>query len=313
MKKFEEIKLASELDLKSFEKERLKFRTKEIRRKVIVFSLAGILAIILAFIFLPKNWYYLFLSIFGISLSIWVLLSKKADNYKNYFKTIVLKNFFKQVDNSILYEGLKMMAASNFKKSGFLHGGYTYYYGNDYFYSKIDNISFDFSDIYIKFGTGRYSQVIFDGKFFIIDIKRKIDAEIIILPNVLQKKMGQLGKTMQRNTWNGLDKQTCNNEEFNKEYIIYSNTPEKISETLSPRLQSLMLDLKSKHKHSFYLSFREGLMFLGISNKTNNLKADINKSLLKPDTYKQYYDYFNSNFELIKKIVTVVEQEKVKF
>jgi len=204
------------------------------RRKKIALSI-GALALVanLAFdIFILKGEFYTSI-LTSIGLFIWVHMAKSPYNaeYKNIVIPAVLKSFGK-----FAYDAKGQINMENIKSADIVPK-YTRIRSEDYFYSKLGDIKFEFCELELSIRSGKNTYLEFKGAAILFTLPFKFQAHTTIgldegkLSNIIKSKSNSK-KTVR-----------LENPEFEKRYEVYSTDQQAARYVLTPAMMERIMAL----------------------------------------------------------------------
>ncbi|MBL4654337.1 MAG: DUF3137 domain-containing protein, partial [Bacteroidia bacterium] len=161
------------------------------------------------------------------------------------------------------------------------------YYGEDFLQGKKGKILFRFSELhtqtYLKDHRGRKAYMtIFQGLFFVAKFKRRFKGQTVILPDTAQKLFGKFGKEIQKLNWFRDDLVEVPDQEFGKEFVVYSSDPDETKNLLTEQLAKRILDFRNATGHRLSMSFIENCV---------NVAIPLNLDLFEPPLYSSMLDF----------------------
>ena len=272
--------------LEELEKDR-----KHLRYRIIIvgmiFSLFCLLLIFLLLPFIqesPDILIFIGVGYMGISGFIYKFLIK---DYTSEFKQKVIKPLVGAIDSSLSYSSDIHIPSRLFNRSD-LFSRPDRINGNDYVRGSIDATKIEFSDIHAekrhKDSKGRESwSTIFQGLFIVAEFNKHFQGKTIILPDTAQSTFGDLiGNWLQSNNFSRDELVKMDDNNFEKEFVVYSDNQIEARYILSHALMKKLLDFKHKSKHPLYISFVGSHIHLAIY---------YDKDLFEPTVFRSLLDY----------------------
>jgi len=178
------------------------------------------------------------------------------------------------------------------------------YQGDDLIRGKIDDISFECSELCVSHEDpddteGRWS-LIFNGLFFHADFQKHFLGKTFITPDISEKILGKLGRKLQgRNRIEPLIK--IEQPNFEHAFAIYSTEPNEARCILTPAMIEAILSLKEKYNTRVRFSFIDSRVYGAVSFEENLFNPRILRSGVEFRDVVEMYDLI--------KIVEVIIRE----
>lgn len=307
MKTFDEIYELEKDNLKNIENFRKK-QYKRLRKTIIIgFILFVIAEAIVSFIAIYIINFWQLIPFVGLMLFILFLLSRQTliSKYVQTVKQSMIQRLFRYLKQPFSYIPKQFVDKSKFDDSNFIRK-YKTYTGEDFFSYRSKKLAFEMSDLRINDNSGKIPISHFKGTFWVIDTDIKFNGQTVVLPDTLEKNMGELGRRFQSlNVFrNQLIK--IGNDEFEEEFVIYTTDQDEAKSILNGSLLHYILYFAKNKNYRVFLSFSKSKIYFGLSDKEIdfleiNIKTKINSALLK-----KYYDQIALKIEIAEKIKTLI-------
>jgi len=112
------------------------------------------------------------------------------------------------------------------------------------------------------------SATIFNGLFLIADFNKHTKGRTYVLPDNAERLFGKPGQEAQAlSKWHGELVKT-EDPEFEKIFVVYSTDQVEARYILSPSLMRNLTEFHKEIKEPIYVSFIDGTMYLGVSNRS---------------------------------------------
>ena len=141
---------------------------------------------------------------------------------------------------------------------------------------------------------------LFAGIFYIADFKQAFKADVVVFPNMANViPMGTLSKLIQDAIMG--KRIDMGDEEFRKDYAVYSEEPEKVKEMITHGLMQWILDFKKTTNSRVFVSFASNKLNIGVYMKRN---------LFEPPLFRktENYEYIWQNFSYLVLFTGLVEE-----
>ena len=238
------------------------------------------------------------LFIIGILFYFYGCYSKYKDYHKSY-KTKVIGNIIKFIDDSLTYKPYDFIPKKKFVESNIFNTRIDRYTGSDYISGKVGYTAIEFSQIHAQYKTettytdsnGRTHKseqwhTIFQGIFFIADFNKDFRTRVILWPD----ESGDLMKSIKKKFaslrgWKNIE---LENPEFGKYFIAYGEDHIEARYILSTSLIERIVEFRKRMNKKNYISFANSKIFVGIPYGT--LFKPVILSSVK--NYKKIEEYF---------------------
>jgi hypothetical protein len=204
-----------------------------------------------------------------------VLISNiAASKFKNlsiaFKKQYVSLELQKLVPNSI-YDALQGIDENVVKKSKILKA-YEFYESEDYFKGELFGKSFQSADLHLRdIGRSRRAnseQTVFLGRFFVIDLNKKIPHDVYILPREQQWF----------NMFEGIEPIETESLDLNERFNIYSRQSHALFYVMKPRIIEKLLEFSNIYRDVCF-SFIDQYVFIAINTNRDAFDLQMFRSL----------------------------------
>jgi len=251
-------------------------------------------------IFLIAGSLIVLLIIFGFAL---VGFSK---NFRVLYKENIIGKLVNQISDDLEYFPGDHIQVHEFKASKIFRGNIARYQGRDLVTGSLKGIPFRFSWLNVNTKTMQDKQSkssmhkLFAGIFYIADFQKSFKADVVVFPNLGKTlRIGALAKLIQDAL---LGKRIdLGDEEFRKEYAVYSEEPEQAKGMITSGLMQWILDFKKTTESQVFVSFAANKLNIGVYMKRN---------LFEPHLFRktENYDYIWQNFRYLVLFTGLVEE-----
>ncbi len=232
-----------------------------------------------------------------------------AKDYTQEFKQKIIRPLIHAIDKSLSYYPSAHISSSIFNNSTLFEKP-DKIEGNDLVKGKIDGTHIEFCDIFAQkidkdIKNNNKNTTIFRGLFIIAEFNKNFKGKTVVLPDTAQSSFGDLiGGWLQSNNHarDNLIKMDDNN--FEKEFVVYSTDQIEARYILSHLLMKKLLAFKTKSKHPLHVSFIDNNIYLAI---------EYEKDLFEPSVFRSLLDY-KVAMEYIKTLhlaIGIVEELKL--
>jgi len=311
MKTFQELLSTNEINLQDFENyrlEQMQVEQQKINKALyLTLGIGGGLILILSLLMLIPGIVFViilgFIAFFGVRMNI-------KGVYVKEFKSNLLNKLVKIMDPSFNYQPTGFITADIFRKSNFIKG-WSRYNGEDYFTGTILDKKFECSEITVQTKSGKNSyHTVYRGMFFVIDYQGLTNNRIDIIPDSAEKFWGTIGNFFQ--SMNAFRDKLIkfDNEQFEKDYVVYSNNEDDARTIVNEKLIDYLVELRNSKGRNVYLSFNESKIFFGLDNRHDIFQVDIKKSILDKSFIKTYYDDLANYIEILTNLMNTLQNRR---
>ncbi len=302
MKSKEELKNLYETELKpqlvGMEKDR-----KSIR-KLLILVIASVIGMMFSWSFIGNyNWLgiILFLIPFGY---FGFRYAKEYTEYKNKFKSNVVKKIVKLINTEFIYNPASHIPAKNYNESGIYSREYDRFSGDDLITGVIDKTPFQFSEVHTEEkqtttdSKGNKSTkwvTLFRGIFFFAEFNKNLEQQTFVVPEKAHRTL--FGKEKKKIRKYG-DLIKLENPEFENVFSVYGTSGQEARYILTPTMMEAMVQVYKECKLKMTFSFIGSNVHCGIPMDKNNFEPKIMRAV----KYKDIEEMF-SLFSLIETII----------
>ncbi len=218
-------------------------------------------------------------------------------DYTDEFKIKVIKPLISAIDNQLNYSSSMYVPQRTFERSELFTATVDRLSGNDHVKGLIDGTKIEFSDLHAeqrhKNSKGKESwSTIFRGLFIVAEFNKNFIGKTVILPDSAQNTFGDLiGGWLQSKNMGRDELVKMDNNEFEKEFVVYSTDQIEARYILSHSLMQRLLSFQKKSKHPVYISFIGDSIHMAIYYDKDLFEPSIFHSLLK---YKIAMEYVST-------------------
>jgi hypothetical protein len=253
----------------------------------VLFSLVSVFLFIILSSFLFQNPDFLIFALFtyiGIGTFIYRFLIK---DYTLKFKQNIIKPLVKAISKELSYNCHNHVNEYLFNRSD-LFTKPDRVSGNDYVKGLVKGTKIEFSDIHAEIRQKNSKNkdswsTLFRGLFIVAEFNKNFTTKTLVLPDSAQNTFGNLiGGWLQSNNFARDELVKMDDNEFEREFVVYSKDQIEARYILSHSLMKKLLELKKRSKHPLYISFVGNHIHLAIK---------YNKDLFEPSIFYSLLDY----------------------
>jgi hypothetical protein len=269
---------------------------KRRNRLILLLVVSASLCIVLFIIAQLLHIFSLSLLIILIEIFYALFLVQKIKNYIQTFKPRVMNLILDFIDDSINYGTLKYDANGGLDKKTFLSSNIftprsVSYTSEDYIGGNIGSIAFELSETRVtEFSRVKNMQDwVFDGVFMKAKLQIPVKGSLLIIPKT---EKPYLSRTIKKWMSSGHVKvnNLIRNKTFRNRFETFANKKSNPMQFLTEGLQTSILQYIDQHDKLFYLSYKNGTIYLAVSEEKDILEPNIFKSNLKFTLIKEFYE-----------------------
>jgi len=280
-------------DLILLENERIKIVRKLM---YIGFAVAGVLMVISLLLISKFGFevpFILFPFITGVVIIV-IVYRFTVTGYVMDFKMLIIEKIVRFIDENLTYNRTRHIPKSVFMSSQIFKTEPNRYEGDDYVTGTVGSTKIEFSELDAKYESGsgknRNVKIIFKGLFFIADFNKHFICQTVVLPDSAQKILGRLGQKLQSFNFNRDQLVKLEDPEFEKNFVVYSNSQIDARYILSTSLMKRIVDFKKKNNKNIHLSFVGSKVYVAISYIKNLFEPRVFQTLLSFEPIQQYFE-----------------------
>lgn len=275
-------------ELRLIQKEELKKTMMSLSLKM---GIVGIVAVVISFLF---NSYFPIGFVSVVFMLIYVVVREKHRLIVlDKVKRELIPPLLSYINPSFKYKAVEKIKNEEFKISK-LFSTFDTYKGDDLIVGRVGETRIKFSEVNaIKEVDDDKNISVFHGLFFIVDFNKDFDGDLFVLP---KRFTGRTNSKLKR-----LGKHEMDSARFNEEYFILSEDAHLARYILTPVLMENILEFSDRTSIQPIISFRKGVMFLGINTMKNSFSISLNEEINKQQV-KDYFDDINLALQLIDEL-----------
>lgn len=236
-------------------------------------------------------------------------IAKEAAIYKSRFKNEVIGATLRNIDPSLTINPADGISETEFRFSQLFYTTPDRYFTEDLITGKIDKTSFYFAEVHAEYktetqtknGTQTHWHDILKGIIFAGDFNKHFNGITIIRP----KDFGaSLSAWFSKNIYSFGDKDVVEleNDEFNKNFVVYSNDQIEARYILTPALMERIGALNQRCSHTVSLSFINANMYIAFPLAKNYFEPPIYKTLLKPNLLDEDLSVLSFMYDIVHEL-----------
>ena len=257
--------------LEAFELER-----QQICKKANIFLIIGIVLSVVPFLLIMYTAELAFLLMFVAGLILIGINSSMKSKLTRRFKNEIIVSYVKSVYPNCIYDPSVGIHKDIILQAGFFKSPDKWYL-EDYLKASYDGVEFEMSDFNFQErhvtrdskGNTRVTYITYaKGRFMIFDFKRDFNKTVMVVEN------SHLGLRT-----GGLEKVETESIDFNDKFKVYSSDAVTAYYVLTPQVQLKMLELESKFKGSIFFSYKQGKLYVAITDGVSILDINASKKI----------------------------------
>lgn len=310
MKTFEEIINSGQINLKELEDfrlEQIEIEKQKLKRGWLIFG--SVIALTSAI--------SLFLNLFPVIVvafivgGIWFLVwwSKVKKEYVLAIKEELVKKLIKSIDESFGYQPNSFIPQNVFKESNIVKG-FNRYYGEDYFFGKLDDIPIEFSQLNVQKKHDKSTVTLFNGIFISVGFKHQFQGRAAVVTDTMEKTFGSFGRFFQNLTLSRDTLLKFDNPDFEKMFAIYSNNENEAKQLISQNFQNYLIQLRQEISGGVFFSYNRDRFYVGLFNRQDIFKVDI-KTPVNETTVAIYYNEITYILNIVLSFYSFLEENTI--
>ena len=285
---------------------------------VILILLAGLVSLLLAIdsiesvAFVFVSWT---LCLVGCFFAVWYF----TKDYRATFKSMIIEPMIRFIDQNLKYAPEGSIDIITFRRAEIFERYVNMFDGEDLVSGKVDKTKVLFSEVKAQYqddesGDSVLSSValalaqrnpflalwalirkqkhnVFNGLFFVADFHKSFYGKILVMPDKAEKFLGRFGSLMQSHNFIHGELMKMDNAEFEKEFVVYGTDQIQARYVLTPLIMEKILDFRKKTGEAIFLSFKDSMLYIAVSCRSNKFEPPYFKSLVDYiDTYHYFQD-----------------------
>lgn len=130
----------------------------------------------------------------------------------------------------------------------------------------------------------------FKGLFMVAEFPKTITGRTVVLPDVLEKKLGYIAKTIQKLNFKRSDLVHLENPIFEQEFVVYSTDQVQARYALSTTMMERILEWKQKINKPIMLSFVDRYLYVAVIDPTGVFDLPLGTNVTKSGTLEKMYN-----------------------
>jgi hypothetical protein len=237
--------------------------------------------IIICFLAANSNSVYIAFGIVGMGLATFIMYKSGGlkKEYRKVFKKTVVREIVKIINPDWHYDPDRSISVREYKKSKLYLQGIDRHSGDDHISGVIDKTEFECSEFlteyYTKNDKGDKSyHTIFSGLFFHAEFNKNFKGLTTLTPDKLEKRYGKLGQRMQKEKKGNLQLVKLENQEFEKEFKVYSTDQVEARYILTPTVMEGLVKIGKIFPNRLSFSFSGTKVYCAIFSKKPLFEAN---------------------------------------
>lgn len=278
-------------------------------KNTLVYPTAGLGTLAVLAVFLLPNLgiqTLLLAGVTGAGLFTW-FRTKASREFRAEFKNRIIRAILRHINKDLRYSGYSRIKRSEYMASGIFTRNPDTYRGEDLIKGEIEHTAFEFSEvhaqIYVKDSKGRRRrQNQFKGLFFRADFNKHLQHKTVIVPDIAERFLGDLGQQLQKMSIGRDDLVQLENPEFEKVFAVYSSDQVEARYVLSPKLMEKLLAYHERHELTPSLSFTGNYVYVALPITKDFFEPTIFRTLIHEERCREYHDDMKLALELVDEL-----------
>jgi hypothetical protein len=241
--------------------------------------------------------------------------------YKQNFKKEIVGSITTFIDENLTYDAEKKIPSEEFQASRFFEDMYgrtiDRWTGEDYVEGTLGETAVKLSEVKAEEyetdseGDNHYN-TLFKGLFFIFDFHLDFEGITVILPKYVKPSFLSrfFGKKPQ--PWatdiSNLKLVELTEPEFEREFLVYSDTPIMARYVLSTPFMHRLLIFRHRLNKPVYLSFTNGKLYVAISVVADLFEPTVFRTLLNFTLIQEFFEYLRLGKEIVEDLKTFLKE-----
>ena len=171
---------------------------------------------------------------------------------------------------------------------------------DDYVSGKIGNTAFEFSDIKLTVEGGDSTTTVFQGLFFSIDFNKNFNGRTFVLTDYAERAFGLIGQELQSIISLRGELIRLESEEFEEQFVVYSDDQIEARYILSPSFMEKILELKNTTNNLIEMSFVKNKLYIALSKGKGSFEPKLHESIVDFNDIQTYYDDLTLVLDLVE-------------
>jgi hypothetical protein len=245
-------------------------------------------------------------AISGVVLFTW-FKTKASMEFRMDFKNKIIRKSVRHCNEKYQYSGFRSINRADFDSSGIMTRLPDRYHGDDLITGQSEQSSFSFSEvhsqIYVKDSKGRRKlQTQFKGLFFMADFNKKLSHHTVIVADIAERFLGNMGQQLQKLNFNRGDLVQMENVDFEKIYAVYGEDQVEARYILTPKLMERLVAFSEKHEVTPSLAFKGSNVYVAIPISKDFFEPRIFQTILDKELCQEYVNDMNLALCLIEEL-----------
>lgn len=273
-----------------------------------LFCFAGIFA----FCFFPIGLFALMPALIISAIVYHFMAGKYKTGFNEKYKNCVISRLVQEIDPNLQYDISAGIDQNTFISSELFGGRPDRYGTEDLIHGVYGKTGFQLAEVHAQEkresrdsdGKRKTTYVtIFKGLILIADFHKHFQGRTFIYPDVAEKALGNLGRTLQKMSGpRGTELIQLEDVEFEKEFSVHSSDQIEVRYLLSPAMMRRILELKRKFGKHVYLAFKDSNLILAVSHPDPYLEPDIRVPANDPSQIEQMLKEISQLIEVIEEL-----------
>jgi len=228
----------------------------------------------------------------------------EMSGFSSLFKDELIEKLVFFVDDELKYSKNSYIKEHEYHASSLFPQRIDRFSGDDFVSGKIDEVDIKFSEIHseVKKKTDKgktYWQTIFRGLMFVADFNKDFKGKTVVLPDSSEKLFGSISHFFQSFSSRG-ELIKMDNNEFEREFTIYSDDQIEARYILSHALMDSILEHKKLVGRNMYISFSRSNIYIAIAFKEKLFEPKIYKKITSFDEVNFYFKVISLTVDIVK-------------
>ncbi len=304
MKLFKEILELGDISISKIEDYRIK-QLEKLKKRTVNGIIVGAFVIAASF-YIAQDMHEIWVLGVGVVLGVvlfFIFRGNIRTQIKNAIKEQIVKKLIEGINPGFKYYPKQHITEETFDDSKLI-GNYTYLEGEDLFKGIYNNIPVEFSEIEVTKKASKSTKTLFEGPFYSLKVNKPFKGRTSVVPDFSEKNFGKIGRVFQSLNLYKDTLITIDNENFEKQFAIYTTNEDEAKEILTQKLMNFLLEEK-KSTNGVFFGFSMNNIYFGKYNSKDlyrvNIEAKITEKIIK-----RFYNEILQHLQVVEKLYKLV-------
>lgn len=227
--------------------------------------------------------------------------------YRSAFKMSVMDKLVKFLDPNLQYDPFGFVSGGVYSVANLFRQQAERYSGSDLVKGRLCEMPVEFSQVhseyYVRRRKGSHWHTIFKGLFFVADCNKNFSSRTIVLPDVAQNLLGNIGLKLQSLMPQLGQLVKLDDAEFEKYFVVYSENENHARSILSPSLMQRVVEFRKNNRSTFLrLSFTGSGVFVALARQQNFCEPSLFGPIIDFAKIEQYLEHISFAVGIVEEV-----------